>query len=186
MVNQKLIDYIKTCKSKGFSIERVRDHLLKNNYQTHDIEEAISYINFEEGDGEKKETKVGDSNRTTSITVIAWIHLISGIISIIFGISIWWIWSRMATVLNMFADGTVSSGPGLIEQYFVLITIVCVLFGILGIIIGWGLLKLKKLARMAAVVLSILNIISIVGAIWGILVLYFLTRLKNKEAFEIS
>lgn len=44
MANEQIINYIETVQAQGYSEQTIREVLNKNGWQTHDIDEAISYL----------------------------------------------------------------------------------------------------------------------------------------------
>ena len=60
-----------------------------------------------------------------------------------------------------------------------------VLFAILNVAVGWGLLRMQNWARWAAIILSVLRLPNFpIGTIIGGLIIYYLVQDKAKALFE--
>jgi len=70
-----------------------------------------------------------------------------------------------------------------INQFMIPLLIFILILGVMEILIGWGLLKLKNWARILALIFSIIYILTIAGIPISIIFIYFLVRKKTKEAF---
>jgi len=180
MVNQQLVDYIKSCKEKGFDVNSVRGHLIKNNFNVNDIDEAIHFVDFAYPDKKqeiksikqdvsvKQEFKT-DVKRPTGITVVGWFYIITGVLGVISSI-----------FMLLFGNSLSFLTQGLIKNYLTMVMGILIVYDLLWTFIGYELLRLKNWARIVAIIMSILTILSIISAIF----LYILLRKDTKEAFK--
>ena len=69
MVNQQLIDYIKTEEAQGHTLQQLRNYLLQQGYKSSDIEEAINYANAEthQNNNQSQDTQSTSNFKVTKI-----------------------------------------------------------------------------------------------------------------------
>lgn len=97
--------------------------------------------------------------RPRGVTVLAILWAIGGIIEIVFGATMSFVLPLLPRAGEM---GKAMSGY---------ITAIYVVFGVIGLIVAYGLWTLKNWARMLAIVLSILGIIGCAGGIYSMYVM---------------
>ncbi|MBN1377539.1 hypothetical protein JW949_04390 [Candidatus Woesearchaeota archaeon] len=180
MANQELVDFIGKAENQGYSPGKLKEVLLEKGWDVKTVDEAIKYVN-KEGiyNFPKKDVKKEVSKKETpvSIIVIAILFILEGIFIILaFSTSFY-------TIQNI-----LSSIPGLtivVSNFIIYLVALLVILGVIDILIGWGLLKLKNWARIMALVFSVIYMLTIAGIPISVIFMYFLARKKTKEAFGL-
>lgn len=147
MANQDIVNYLKEGVSRGFSVERLKEELLKNNFPEKDVDEAIKAMNPVKPlpnayspaiSGEKKEGKF-----MKIAGIIGIIMFLLGMIG--FGISVYNLSKASAGVPIMspadFSGGTQTSFSDLVS------------ISIFGIEIGWPMATFIFLITLAMFIL---------------------------------
>lgn len=111
---------------------------------------------------------------STHIKVLGWLYIIGSAIMLVFGL----LGGGLAAIGSLASGDAEAAAAGSIIG--LLIGIFSVVFGLPGIVVGWGLLKRKGWARILAIILGILNLINFpFGTALGI---YSLWVLFNDQA----
>jgi hypothetical protein len=104
-------------------------------------------------------------NRPAGVTVIAVLFFIGAAFSILGGIGIVVGGGFIATLINQSGGQGSGAGAGLFAGLGVAIGIVILIVGVVDILVGWGLLKLKEWARIVTIVFAVLGAL---GALFGL------------------
>jgi hypothetical protein len=79
-----------------------------------------------------------------------------------------------------------------VGEFLVVFTLVCggifsLLFGLLSVFAGWGLLQMKQWARWLAIILGIFSLFAFpIGTVIGALIIWYLLKEDVREAFEMA
>ena len=79
-----------------------------------------------------------------------------------------------------------------VGEFLVVFTLVCggifsLLFGLLSVFAGWGLLQMKQWARWLAIILGIFSLFAFpIGTVIGALIIWYLLKQDVREAFEMA
>ena len=79
-----------------------------------------------------------------------------------------------------------------VGEFLVVFTLVCggifsLLFGLLSVFAGWGLLQMKQWARWLAIILGIFSLFAFpIGTVIGALIIWYLLKQDVREAFEMG
>jgi len=77
-------------------------------------------------------------------------------------------------------------------EFLVVFTLVCggifsLLFGLLSVFAGWGLLQMKQWARWMAIILGIFSLFAFpIGTVIGALIIWYLLKEDVREAFDMA
>lgn len=79
-----------------------------------------------------------------------------------------------------------------IGEFFVVFSLTCgvifiLLFGILSVFAGWGLLRIKEWARWLSIIIGFFSLFAFpVGTIIGALIIWYLLKADVREVFDIA
>ena len=113
------------------------------------------------------------------VKIVGWLHILGGVFGILVGLGT----LLLGGVMGLGGDAAL--GLGALTG---VIGVVAIVFGAVGIYVGWSVLKLKPWARMVATVFGVLNLLGFpIGTVIGAVVLYFLWADKDtKAAFGVA
>jgi hypothetical protein len=90
------------------------------------------------------------------------------------------------------ASGVIDEINDPIGEFWVVFTLTCgvifiLLSGLLSVIAGWGLLRMKEWARWLAVILGIFSLFAFpIGTVIGVLIIWYLLKEDVREAFDMA
>jgi len=129
-------------------------------------------------------------NRPVGITILSIISFIIGGLSILLGIGIMTLSGFLIAMLRIPPIGF------LISSIVAIIGIGIIIIGILGILVGWGLLRGKNWARIISIIASIISFVigifllitpgygfGILNILASTIIIYYLTRDHVREYF---
>ena len=90
------------------------------------------------------------------------------------------------------ASGVIDEINDPIGEFWVVFTLTCgvifiLLSGLLSVIAGWGLLRMKQWARWLSFILAIFSLFAFpIGTVIGALIIWYLLKEDVREAFEAA
>lgn len=186
MVDQVLIQYIKTEEAQGFSEERLRKVLLTRGYAPDRVEAAIEHArenNFHPAlkKEPEKETTTEKPKRTTHrplgvilVAIIFWGVALAGLLT---GVGFLINGRRLAVI-------AASSGFDTAPSLLALTGLIPIIIGVLLFWLGYSLIELREWARGSAMTLSIISMFAIIPIPLAALMLWALASEKTKKAFK--
>jgi hypothetical protein len=117
----------------------------------------------------------------THVTILAWLHIVMGVMSL-FGGAIAFLFLGGAAGVAA-ATGGPGTGPvaGLMAFFGTAFLLIVALFALPQLLLGWGLLRGASWARILGIIMSILSLLHPVVGIYTALGIYGLVILFNSE-----
>jgi len=198
MVDERLISYIRECLRRGFSENFVRETLLNQGWDINEINEAINIVTSYSSPSQtysnpplpplKETTQSRTTSRPTGVTIIcvlvfliSILMLITGVFSMFFS-EIMKGFSFSGTIGNTAILATFNEA-GLL---FSLLGFMMIIFGVVGLIAFYLLLKMKKMGSIIVTIVGIVSIIqslisfninNVLGIVlWVIIIAYLWTK----------
>jgi hypothetical protein len=185
MVNQQLINYIKTEEAQGYTPQQLRSYLIQQGYNTQDVDEALNYANvkniYPQPQSNFKKAPIQNSaakERPVAITVIAILYFISGGFSLINSI--------INLIRGQAAAASIPILGGLLGGFVIGFSIFGLAMGGINILVGYGLWTLKNWARIIAIIGSVLVCLTIIGIPIGAIFIWLLVKKDTKQAFGVQ
>lgn len=157
MVDFRLIEYIKTEEAQGYTADRLRTALIKQGYAARLVDEAIEYAAKKElhpalrQEGEEQAHLEGKERVATpiSLSLVGWLYLLLGIISLFVGILFYFQGVKMVTPEPLFSLPLTTMLP------LIIIGLIPTLNGFLYAEVGLALWRLRPWARIGAIILAV-------------------------------
>ena len=171
MVNEELVNYIRSQLSRNTSLKQIKQSLLSRGWPDADIDEAIDRV--------QQSTPVpltplnglgvdGEQEVPTGVKIISVLYYIGAVIGIILGL-LFFVGAEFIPRIETYGAG-----------FFSIIGLVFIGIGVLGFLIGKGLWKARNWARIVAITSSSLAAISgIISIILGNIIPNILNLLLN-------
>jgi hypothetical protein len=164
MVNQQLINYIKTEEAQVYTPQQLRNYLIQQGYNAQEVDEAISHANqrniyprTQNVPPTQTSQNTTPQERPTAITVLSILFFIFGAISLIQNLISIIQGAKSMDLLQMIPI----IGP-LLNNFIIIFTILGLIMGAVNVLIGWGLWTLQNWARVTALVLSIIGLVILI------------------------
>ncbi|MFH1211796.1 MAG: DUF2127 domain-containing protein [Candidatus Woesearchaeota archaeon] len=198
MVNQELVEYLKTQLSQGYTAEQMRGFLTQQGYSQADVDDALMFTmqegaqpqpsQFQQPQGFQSNTPAqqnaaanasGLKKRPGSVSFVSIMFFIAGFLNLLFGV----IMIVAGSSAHWFIQSLIPAAAVLVISLFTVIAIAMIFSGAINVIAGWGLWNLKNWARILAIVLSALAIFSVITLPLGIIFIILLTKKSARECF---
>jgi hypothetical protein len=185
MVNQQLINYIKTEEAQGYTPQQLRNYLIQQGYNPSEVDEAINYANarniyqFSQPTQQFQTSQnVSSKERPVAITIIAILYFISGGFTLINSI--------INLIRGQAAAASIPIIGGFLGGFIIGFSIFGLAMGAINLLVGYGLWTLKNWARIIAIIGSVLICLTIIGIPIGAIFIWLLVKKDTKEAFGVA
>ncbi len=125
------------------------------------------------------------SERPTGVTVLAIIFIVFSVLELIGGVALLAFGGFMGAMMGAELPAEAMGMAGLFAGMFTIISFMLIVFGVLGLAVGVGLLGGHEWARILAIVLGVLNIVlglinimagGILNLVFGAIVVWYLMQ----------
>ena len=180
MVNQQLVDYIRTQEAQGYTQQQLRDSLIQQGYNPIDVHEAIEAA-AKPAEAQQPENKP-KKGVSLGVTLIALTFLINGG-SLVFKNA----GNLIRGAPNIAAESSINIVTALIggiySAFFVAFSILWLVVGTIFLLTSLGLWLQKKWGRILAIISSILMMSFIITIPVSIIFLVVLFNRNVKKQF---
>lgn len=123
--------------------------------------------------------------RPTGVTVLAIIFIVFSVLELLGGVALLAFQGFMTTMMGAELPAEAMGMAGLFAGMFAFLSVILIVFGIIGLAVGAGLLGGHEWARILAIVLGILNIVlglinimagGILSLVFGAIVVWYLMQ----------
>jgi hypothetical protein len=108
--------------------------------------------------------------RPVGVTIIAILWFLGAIFCVLGGIGMMVGGGFLATLINQQGGQGSGAGAGVMAGLGAAVGVVILIFGVLYVVLGWGMLKLKNWARIITIVLAVLAALGALVGLFGALV----------------
>ena len=125
------------------------------------------------------------NSMSSHVKIVAWLHILLGILSLLGGIVIALVFGALGAAIAGGAAG--HAAPGILA-FFGVGTIVFILVGVFAVphfIVAWGLLNGAEWARVVAIIVSILSLLHPAVGLGTAIAIYSLIVLFSSETSEL-
>ncbi len=169
-------------------VMRALERKAQDRYQhASDIKEEVEQLSDAEREHAKSRTEpqvppspsaASSTSIATHVDVVAYINIVFGCLLTIAAVGI----LIFMLTLTRTAD---QEGKAILTMMGVGSASLLVLFGVPGIIAGWGLLQRKSWSRVLAIILAVVDLVNFpIGTLLGVYMLWVLTKAECKELME--
>jgi hypothetical protein len=206
MVDQNIVNYVKSSLSQGHSPDSVRQALASQGWDEGSINQAFAAAQggaapqgqaapAPQGQPAAVQGAAQPGKRTTGVTIICILgFLVSalGIVTGVAGLLLGSLFGALGSVTGGTAEADLGSAFGALGSFVMLISITSMVIGIVAFIAFFMLLKMKKIGWWMVIILGLisiaipflqLNVDVIIGnvltfVIWGVIIVYLVLK-KN-------